>query len=100
MGDTGPMDHAVRFDGLTKYFGALHAVEDLSFNAIAAYLLSSLAALVSGLKPLRPLSPFWWYSGHDPLNHGLEALHMLLLVAVTLVCTTAAVFAFERRDLA
>ena len=70
-----------------------------SAAAIAAYLLSSLAALVKGLKPFRPISPFWWYSGHDPLRQGLEPLHVGLLVAVTVVCIVAATLSFGRRDL-
>jgi ABC-2 type transport system permease protein len=71
-----------------------------SAAAIAAYLLSSLAALVNALKRFRPLSPFWWYSGHDPLRRGLEPLHVGLLVAATLVCVAAAVVVFDRRDVA
>jgi ABC-2 type transport system permease protein len=71
-----------------------------SATAIAAYLLSSLAALVEGLKRFRPISPFWWYSGHDPLRHGLEPLHFALLVSATLVCLAAAVVTFRQRDLA
>ena len=71
-----------------------------SAAAVAAYLLSSLAALVAGLERFRPISPFWWYSGHDPLRHGLEPLHVLFLVAATLVCIGAAVVMFDRRDLA
>jgi ABC-2 type transport system permease protein len=67
--------------------------------AIAAFLLSSLAALVGGLKRFRPVSPFWWYSGHDPLQRGLEPLHVVLLVAATVVCLVAAVVTFGRRDL-
>jgi ABC-2 type transport system permease protein len=67
--------------------------------AVAAYLLSSLAALVAGLKPFRPMSPFWWYSGHDPLRQGLEPLHIMLLVSTTLLCIAAAVAVFDRRDL-
>jgi len=70
-----------------------------SAAAIAAYLLSSLAAIVAGLKHFRPLSPFWWYSGHDPLNHGLEPLHMGLLVVTALAFIAAADMFFERRDL-
>jgi ABC-2 type transport system permease protein len=71
-----------------------------SSAAIAAYLLSSLAALVEGLKRFRPISPFWWYSGHDPLRRGLEPLHIALLLAATLLCLAGAVVTFERRDLA
>jgi len=70
-----------------------------SAAAVAAYLLSSLAALVEGLKVFRPLSPFWWYSGHDPLRQGLEPLHLLLLVGATIACVAAAVGTFARRDL-
>lgn len=68
--------------------------------AVAAYLLSSLASLVEGLQRFRPISPFWWYSGHDPLSHGIEPLHLALLIAATIVCLAAAVAAFERRDVA
>jgi len=71
-----------------------------SAAAVAAYLLSSLAALVAGLKPFRPISPFWWYNGNDPLRQGLEPLHIMLLIATTLVCIAAAVAIFDRRDLA
>ena len=51
-----------------------------SAAAVSAYLLSTLATLVVGLKRFRPLSPFWWYSGHDPLRAGLEPLHVGLLL--------------------
>jgi ABC-2 type transport system permease protein len=71
-----------------------------SAAAVAAYLLSSLATLVDALKRFRPLSPFWWYSGHDPLRNGLEPLHVVLLVAATLACIAAALVVFDRRDLA
>ncbi len=68
-------------------------------SAIAAYLLTSLAALVEGLRRFRPVSPFWWYSGNDPLRHGLEPLHVALLAGVTLACVGGAVLAFGRRDI-
>ncbi len=70
-----------------------------SATAVAAYLLSSLAALVKVLKPFRPLSPFWWYSGNDPLRNGLQPLHVGLLAATTLVFLVVATIAFDRRDL-
>ena len=68
--------------------------------AAAAYLLSSLGALVEGVKHFRPASPFWWYSGNDPLRHGIEPLHFALTVGVTAVCFAAALVTFERRDAA
>jgi len=67
--------------------------------ALAAYLLVSLAGLVDGLKRFRPISPFWWYSGNNPLRYGVDPLHTVLLVAFTVVATAAAVVAFRRRDL-
>ncbi len=69
-------------------------------SAVGAYLLTSLAALVEGLKRFRPVSPFWWYAGNDPLRRGLQPLHVGLLVGATLLCMVAAVIAFDRRDLA
>jgi len=67
--------------------------------AAAAYLLTSVGALVTGVKHFRPASPFWWYSGHDPLRHGIEPLHATLLIAVTAALYIAALVTFERRDL-
>jgi ABC-2 type transport system permease protein len=67
--------------------------------AVAAYLLTSLAGLVEGLRKFRPLSPFWWYSGNDPLRNGLSALHVALLVAVTVCALSVAVYTFVRRDI-
>jgi beta-exotoxin I transport system permease protein len=68
-------------------------------SAVAAYLLASLAALVEVLRRFRPVSPFWWYSGNGPLRHGLQPLHVGLLVGATLLCMVAAVIVFDRRDL-
>jgi ABC-2 type transport system permease protein len=68
--------------------------------AAAAYLLTSIGALVQGVKHFRPASPFWWYSGHDPLRHGIEPLHLILLIGATVLCFVTAIIAFERRDLA
>jgi hypothetical protein len=67
--------------------------------AVAAYLLTSLAGLVEGLRRFRPLSPFWWYSGNDPLRNGLSALHVALLVVVTACALSVAVYTFVRRDI-
>ncbi len=96
---------ALLFGGLTLLVGCLTGHKALAAGvssgvAAAMYLLSSLGALVEGVKHLRPVSPFWWYSGNDPLRHGLDPLHVGLLLTVTLVCFAAALAAFERRDVA
>jgi ABC-2 type transport system permease protein len=67
--------------------------------AFGAYLLTSLAGLVEGLKKFRPLSPFWWYSGNRPLTNGLSLLHVSLMLAVTVCAVTTAVATFSRRDI-
>ena len=67
--------------------------------AVGAYLLTTLAGLVEGLRMFRRLSPFWWYSGNDPLTNGLSLLHVALLLAVTVGAVAAAVFTFTRRDI-
>ena len=67
--------------------------------AVAAYFLNSLAPLVSSLKPYRKLSPFYWYTGHDPLREGLSVAHVATLAGLTLLLVAAAVLAFNRRDL-
>jgi beta-exotoxin I transport system permease protein len=94
---------AALFGAVALFFGAVTGHRPLAAGiasalALTAFLLSSLAALVEGLERFRPLSPFWWYSGHDPLRRGLEPLHVALLVAGIVVFASAAVAAFGRRD--
>lgn len=68
--------------------------------AVAAYLVSSLADLVSWLKPLRPLSPWYHALGIDPLKVGFAPVHLLVLAGLTAVFLLAGIAAFDRRDLA
>jgi ABC-2 type transport system permease protein len=70
-----------------------------SAAAVGGYLLSSLGQLVHGLRSFRPASPFWWYSGNDPLHSGFSLLHIALLLAATFVSLLAALLAFNYRDL-
>ena len=68
--------------------------------AVAAYLVNSLAAIVTFLEPARALSPFYHYVASDPLRHGLALDHVAFLVLVALAAAGLAIVAFERRDLA
>jgi ABC-2 type transport system permease protein len=68
--------------------------------AAAAYLLSSLAPLVPGLRWWRVLSPYYHAVGAEPLRHGLSAVHTGVLAGGTAVLVGAAMWLFERRDLA
>jgi ABC-2 type transport system permease protein len=67
--------------------------------ATLTYVLNVLSTAVPALAPLRPLSPFRWYLEPNPLIHGVTAVSVLVLVAITALAFVAAWFSFERRDL-
>lgn len=69
-------------------------------GAVAAYLVSSIAALVDFLEPAKQASPFYHYVASDPLRHGLGLPHVAFLVALALLAVAAATVTFDRRDLA
>ena len=68
-------------------------------TAVAAYLVSSLAPLVSSIESIRAVSPFYHYAASDPLRSGLDGGHVVFLAAATLVTAVAGVLLFGRRDL-
>jgi ABC-2 type transport system permease protein len=68
--------------------------------AVIAYVVNGLASVVSWLKPAQKFSPFFQYSGHDPLRHGLSWPAILVAVATIVVLAAVAVAAFRRRDVA
>lgn len=65
----------------------------------ATYLISSLSPVVSGLRPLRWISPFWYATGSNPLANGLVVRDVVVLVGLALVALTLAAVLFGRRDL-
>lgn len=75
------------------------AIGGAAATAIATYLVSSLAPLVSALESIRGLSPFYHYAASDPLRAGLEAGHVAVLVGGAVLAGVVGVLAFERRDL-
>ena len=96
---------AIGFGAIAMLAGAISghravAVGVPAAGAVAAYLVSSLAAIVDALRPFRQASPFYHYVASDPLRSGLELGHTGFLVGVTAVAAVAAVVAFDRRDLA
>ncbi len=68
--------------------------------AVMTYVLNVLAPSVDWLEPFRLLSPFYYYSGGDPIVNGLDPLHAFVLAAISFVAVAYALWAFERRDLA
>lgn len=68
--------------------------------ALVTYILNALAPSVDGLEPVRLASPFYYYSGGDPILNGLDPVHALVLAGLTVVLLASALWSFERRDLA
>ena len=67
--------------------------------AVAAYLVNGLAPLVSAIDSVKWLSPFYHYAAGDPLRHGLEPAHALVLVGIAAVAAIVGLVAFDRRDI-
>jgi ABC-2 type transport system permease protein len=68
--------------------------------AVLTFILNTLAPSVDALRPFSFLSPFHYYSGHEPLTNGLDGIDVLVLAGISAVALMVALGAFERRDLA
>lgn len=76
------------------------AIGVASGAALLTFLLRTFASSVSWLEPYRVLSPFYYYTGHDPLRTGLHVTDPLVLAGISVVALALALVSFERRDLA
>ena len=66
--------------------------------AAGAYLVNGLAGLAGWLRPVRPLSPYYQFIGHDPLRTGMwPAAAVAMAVTAAVVAATGA-WTFEHRD--
>lgn len=95
---------AVAFGAVTLLLGCsqghrARAVGIAAALAVGAYVVNSLAPLVSVFHAIRPLSPFYHYTASDPLRHGLALEHAAVLVCIALVAAALATLAFDRRDI-
>ena len=68
--------------------------------AVLAYVLNGLGEVISWLHPVRKLSPFYQYIGHDPLHTGYSLAALVVAALTVSLLTTVAVLAVRRRDLA
>jgi ABC-2 type transport system permease protein len=66
--------------------------------AVTGYVVSTLARVVDALKPLRPLTVWHWYDGHQPLTDGIDVVDTTLLILVAVIAVVVGIVAFERRD--
>lgn len=65
----------------------------------SAYILNAATRLVPSLEGAQYATPFYYYSGADPLVNGMSFVHALALAAATALLLTLAVWAFDRRDI-
>ena len=66
--------------------------------AALAYLASGLHSLAGWLDPFRFLSPFWWI-GASPLQHGIRASGVMVVLAASAAVLAAGAWLVDRRDL-
>jgi beta-exotoxin I transport system permease protein len=67
--------------------------------AAASYLLSALAQTISGIRPGRYLSLFYWAVGNDQISRGVSTMDFAVLVVVGIAVLVVAVIAFRKADL-
>lgn len=94
---------AVDFGALALLVGAWTgsrgtALGVVSAVAAASYLIGSLAATVSWMRPLRFVSLFYWGVSNNQLANGLSVGSALVLIAVAVIASAAAMIAFNRLD--
>jgi ABC-2 type transport system permease protein len=67
--------------------------------AVLAFAANTFLPLSSNLAEGQKWSPWYYYNSSNPLTHGADAGHVLLLAAISILLAIAAVVAFRRRDL-
>jgi ABC-2 type transport system permease protein len=75
------------------------AIGIASAAALATFLLKTFGSVVSWLEPYRLLSPFYYYTGHDPLRNGFHVLDPIVLAGISVAALVVAMVTFEGRDL-
>lgn len=68
--------------------------------AMAAYLANSLLPLADWGETAVKFTPWYYYFGSDPLANGPNFVHLAVLAALAVVASAAAVWFYDRRDIA
>lgn len=95
---------ALGFGALALFVGAATGSRGTAIGvtaalATAAYLVNSLAALVSWLGPAQRVTPFYHYASPEPLRNGFSGAHLGALLLIAIVAAAAALVAVDRRDI-
>jgi ABC-2 type transport system permease protein len=67
--------------------------------AALAFAISTFLPLSSSLAPGAKFSPWYYFNASNPLVHGADTGHLIILAATTLIPMAAACVIFRRRDL-
>jgi len=67
--------------------------------AVLGFLINGFAPLVDAIAWLKYVSPFYYYAGHDPIGHGIDAGSVAVLAATAISLTAIAAVGIGRRDL-
>jgi ABC-2 type transport system permease protein len=68
--------------------------------AVIAYAASGILPQVEGLEWTRDWSAFTWLNGSAPLENGLDAAHLGLMLGLSALFVGLGILGFRRRDLA
>lgn len=85
--------------GLGAAIGKRGPVLGLSAGiGVLTYVVGNLAGAI-GVDWLKYLSPFHYYIGGEPLQHGMQWADAAVLLAVTVIAASLGILRFNRRDL-
>jgi ABC-2 type transport system permease protein len=96
---------ALFFGSLALAVGAVTGSRGLALGVVATigvvtYFANTLGPSVEALAWSEKVSPFFYYSGGDPLRNGFQVVDSLILLAFAAVLIGIAVLGFGRRDVA
>ena len=67
--------------------------------AVLGFLINGFAPLIDAIAWLKYVSPFYYYSGHDPLANGVDLTDLAVLAAASVALMAFGMVAIQRRDL-
>ena len=67
---------------------------------VVGFLLDTFLSVVDLLDPARFVSVFYYFNSNDVILNGINLVHFLTLIAVSVVAIVLSIWRFERRDIA
>lgn len=67
---------------------------------VVGFLLDTFLSVVDLLDPARFISVFYYFNSNDVILNGINFVHFLTLIALSVVAIVLSIWRFERRDIA